>query len=125
MIDTRGWPPLLAQIADVTSPATALKLVMAFGGVSCVFPKEPAEGHAVVDVIGLDAARALAPHLSGRSIEIPVLASRRQLKRAIVRAEGRTSDIARDLGCTSRYVRMIRNAGSSVDPRQTDMFGES
>lgn len=110
-IDRRGWPPLLAEIAALTSPEVALRLVARFGGVTCYFPKRPKPGHVLVGVIGLDAARMLAGRFGGTSPEIPVLTTRHQLKQAIVEAEGGTAEIARDLGCSARYVRMIRNSG--------------
>jgi hypothetical protein len=110
-IDVRGWPPLLAEIAALASPEAALRLVERFGGVACYFPKRPRPGHVLVDAIGLEAAKILAERFGGTSPEIPVLATRHRLKQAIVEAEGGTAEIARDLGCSARYVRMIRNSG--------------
>lgn len=119
--DMRGWPALLVEVASLTSPETALKLVLRFGGVGCYFPKDPQPGQALTDAVGLEAARALAPAFGGNTIEIPVLAVARQLKQAIAGATGQTSEVARRFGCSSRYVRMIRNSGGS-DPRQIDLF---
>lgn len=123
-IDLRGWPPLLVQIAELTSPETALKLVLRFGGVGCYFPHRPGRGQPLVEAIGLEAAQALAPAFGGNTIEIPVLAVQRHLKRAILTADGRTSEVARRLHCSARYVRMVRNSGGP-DVRQLALFDET
>jgi hypothetical protein len=118
----RGWPPLLVAIAEVTSPEVALRLVGSRGGVSVYFPKAPKAGDQLTEIVGLDAATALGRMYGGCSIEIPVLASRRALKSSVASAVGGTADVARQHGCTARYVRMVR-AGRRPDERQLDLFG--
>lgn len=116
----RGWPAVLVEIADATSTATALKLVDAFGGTSLYVPKEINHDHRLALIVGSEAATVLAEYYGGDRLEVPGLASARHRKSLIVETEGSAREVARQLGVTERYVRMVRNAGSDVDPRQID-----
>lgn len=117
----RGWPASLVEIAEVIGPAAALRLVDAYGGTVCYVPMAVAPEHRLAQAIGIQAAELLAARYSGEKIEVPVLHSARTRKSLIARAEGGVSEVARALGVTRRWVRMVRNAGRG-DERQIDMF---
>ncbi len=119
---TRGWPASLVEIAEVIGPAGALRLVDAYGGTVCYVPQgnvEPA--HRLAQAIGPAAAERLVARYGGEKIEVPVLHVARTRKAMIARAEGGVAEVARALGVTRRWVRMVRNTGRG-DGRQIDMF---
>lgn len=121
----RGWPDSLIQIAETIGVANALRLVEAYGGVEdCFVPGGRLhEGLRLVQVVGLDAAAQMQRAYGPGTLEIPNLRIARTRKALIAAAEGNVTEIARRLGVTRRWVRMVRNAQRG-DPRQIDMFAD-
>ncbi len=120
----RGWPASLVEIAEVIGTAAALHLVDAYGGTVCYVPVSAVDpAHRLVQAIGPEAAALLVARYGGEKLEVPVLRSARARKTLIATAEGSAAEIARQLGVTRRWVRMVRNAGRG-DPRQIDMFAD-
>src|SRR3546814_11369762 len=89
MTDLRGWPQSLIEIAQMTSVATALKLVDAFGGLKCYIPQLLTDDHPLVRGIGREAANVLHEQFRGDYIEVPVLAVARHRKRSEERRVGK------------------------------------
>lgn len=118
----RGWPAGLVAIAEVTGVAAALHLVDAYRGTLLTVPTKFSEDHRLVQAIGPTAAGRLIAAYAGETINIPTLAGVRSRKTLVADAEGTTTEIARALGVSTRWVRMVRNAPGGVDPRQMDMF---
>lgn len=118
----RGWPASLIEIAEVIGQAAALRLVDAYGGTVCYVPQSIEPGHRLAQSIGLVAAARLVARYGGEKVEVPVLHVARTRKALIAQAEGGVAEVARALGVTRRWVRMVRNAGRGGDPRQIDMF---
>ena len=119
----RGWPASLVDIAEVIGPAAALRLVDAYGGTVCYVPLQLGPAHRLSQSIGVDAAERLAARYGGEKIEVPVLNVARTRKALIARTPGGVSEVARALGVTRRWVRMVRNTGRA-DHRQIDMFSD-
>ncbi len=118
----RGWPASLVEIAEVIGPGATLNLVDLHRGADyCYVPKTLYEDHRIVQAIGIEAAGKLIAEFGGIKLTMPVMAGARARKSLIATAAGRTIDIARQFGVTSRWVRMVRNRPAN-DPRQIDMF---
>ena len=113
----------LQEIADVIGDRAALRLAELYGGQErCYVPHKPQPESPWARAIGWEAFRRLCEIYGGERIDIPRNAAAQSVKSRILRLKGAGlahRDIARELGCTERYVRMIVNAG---DDRQTDLF---
>jgi len=118
----RGWPASLVEIAEVIGVAATLRLVDAYGGSVCYVPTRLDDSHRLVQAIGPLAAQRLVARYTGEKLEIAGLYVARTRKALIANAEGSVAEVARKLGVTRRWVRMVRNAGRSGDPRQIEMF---
>lgn len=68
-------------------------------------------GSRLVDLIGLDAAKALVGIVGRLHYDIPTAANIGDLKARILTHPGDTTEAAKDLGCSERWVREVRNAG--------------
>ncbi len=121
---------ILAVIAEIAGPTAALQLAHAKGGAKIYWP-QPAnlDGHWLVEVVGLEAARALCKRLGGGRDEIPLgLFGGRGRAWRIMRealAEGATvTEAARRAGVSSRTARRHKNghAGPRTDGRQGSLF---
>ncbi|MBX9752297.1 MAG: hypothetical protein K5Q68_22095 [Roseococcus sp.] len=119
----RGWPASLVDIAEVIGVAAALRLVDAFGGMTLYVPEKLDPAHRLVQSIGMSAAEALIARYGLEKIEVPTLHMARTRKALIANTTGPTHLVARELGVTTRWVRMVRNV-PGADPRQMDMFAE-
>jgi hypothetical protein len=117
----RGWPASLVEIAEVIGPAATLRLVDAYGGTVCYVPMQVDPEHRLAQAIGLDAAKKLVARYCGEKVEVAVLHVARTRKALIAQTPGGVSEVARALGVTRRWVRMVRNVARG-DPRQIDMF---
>jgi hypothetical protein len=121
MDDTRSWPIGLRRLAEVIGPAAAVRLAEAFGGEEDWYiPKTATVDHPFVAVIGLDRMEALSAAMGGTTIEIPRGVFRDLKKARILQATGTSREIARGVGATQRYVRMVRNSLS--DDSQPGLF---
>ncbi|MBN2752596.1 MAG: hypothetical protein JXQ84_07795 [Rhodospirillaceae bacterium] len=127
--DTRYLPGLLGELARAGFGGKALLLAYHWGGTKRYIPATPCEHHALVQLIGLNAARVLADQWGGGHHDIPRAAVLDDLKRKILSHPGTTRETAIALRCTERWVREVR-AGSDpaaratkpIDPRQISMF---
>lgn len=117
----RGWPASLVEIAEIIGPAGALRLVDNYGGTVCYVPQAVDTAHRLARSLGLEAAERLVARYCGEKIEVPVLHAARSRKAIIAKAEGGVAEVARALGVTRRWVRMVRNSGRG-DERQLEMF---
>lgn len=121
-------PPSLAEIARVSSVATALTLSARYGGRRIYMPEVMTEEHYLAQAVGIDAAMALSHHYPGDRLEIPVFRDlRARIKaNAIVAARraGRSqADLAAEYGMTERGIRLAeRRAEQAGDPAQGDLF---
>jgi len=123
-IDTTGWPDSLRELAEIIGIGAALHFVDAYAGRDYVYiPEALTEGHHLIQAIGETAARQLVDAAGRDRIPVPTMAVRRNLarKRLIREAEGRTSEVARRLGVSPRWVREVRNE-PRADDRQMDLF---
>lgn len=113
----RGWPASLVEIAEVIGVPAALHLVDAFGGGVCYVPARLDETNRLAQAIGPQAAQLLVARYAGEKLEIARLQVARTRKAVIAGAEGSVAEVARTLGVTRRWVRMVRNSGQGGDPR--------
>ncbi|WP_170294805.1 hypothetical protein [Roseospira navarrensis] len=121
-------PPIvsarLEEIAQVVGVPAALRLAQVVGGQEkCYVPHAPHEAHPWRAILGADAWGALCREYGGGHIDVPRNALARSVKARIGALKRRGLShraIARELGCTERWVRMTLNAGND---RQADLFG--
>ncbi|MBF0335018.1 MAG: hypothetical protein HQL40_15445 [Alphaproteobacteria bacterium] len=105
-----GFSSSLREIADVIGAPEARKLADHFGGVRWKIPKTARATHRFVPVIGIDAMTKLCAEFGGVDISITKPPAD-TLKHKILRTEGSVREVALKLGCTDRYVQMVRNGG--------------
>ncbi len=125
-IDTTGWPESLTELVEIIGVGAALRFVDAYAGRDYVYiPETLTEGHHLVQAVGEKAARQLVDAAGRDRIPVPTMAVRRNLarKQLIREAEGTTSEVARRLGVSPRWVREVRNEPRG-DDRQLDLFGK-
>ncbi|SBW09214.1 conserved hypothetical protein [uncultured Alphaproteobacteria bacterium] len=118
---TDHLPGMLGELERRGLRADALKLAAAWGGTKRYIPARPTSESEICKVISLEAAMALADAYGNGHHDIPLAAGLGSKKAALRRvlATGST-DAARAVGCSARYVRMVRNG--SKDTRQGDLF---
>lgn len=133
MIETRPLlPGVLGEIARVAGEEAALAIAEARGGTEIYIPPSPARDHWLSRLVGQEAARAIADHLScgvgGLRVELPLgphgHIARAQAKVDAMLREGRSErDTALATGYTIRSVRRRRaRLGMIKDRRQLDFF---
>jgi len=119
-------PGILGELARRGYGGQALALAKSWGGTKRYIPPIPREGMALVAIIGLDAAQALAEIIAGMcgdsQQDIPRAAGLESVKIEILGHPGGTRATAMALGCTERYVRMVRNSGEHRDDHQPGLF---
>lgn len=74
--------PLLNRIADIAGERAAVLLAQAKGGQQIYIPDRVTADHWLAELIGLDAARALAVAYGSRKLILPVALSSDQRRRA-------------------------------------------
>lgn len=117
-------PGMLGDLARHGYGGEALKLAAAWGGAKHYIPAQPDERSEICTVISLEAAKVLAEcGYGGRPHDIPRAAGLGNVKAALRRIEAAgTTDAARAVGCTARYVRMVRNGARPKDPNQGELL---
>lgn len=121
---------VLADLAEDVGRTGALALAREFGGTRVYVPESMTEDHRLAALLGVGPASRLSWRFGGETIEIPLGPYSRQgmTTRAIERylADGKLThaEIAREVGCTERWVRAVK-AGLSEkeDPDQLKLFG--
>lgn len=126
-LDTSHLPGMLGALARAGFSGKALILAHEWGGTKRYIPANPTPTSDVVQLIGLAAARVLAESWGGAHHDIPRAAVLEDLKRKILAHPGTTREAAIALGCTERWVRIVRASGGGrpakpVDRRQISMF---
>ena len=119
---------ILGDIAEAAGDAAALALAHARGGLEAVYiplPDNLVPGHWLVELVGLDKARAIAQVLGGGAVEIPLghAAKAEQRRRVAMDALARgksSAEAARIGGCTQRTVRRVKNRAK--DERQGELL---
>lgn len=106
-------PGHLGEMARRGHGGAALKLLQEWGGTKRYIPAHPRPGSPLVEIVGMEAAQVLADLCGSTDYDIPSRAWLGGLgatqKAAILRAEGGTREVAEALGCSERYVRMVRD----------------
>ncbi|OEU65802.1 MAG: hypothetical protein BA863_08925 [Desulfovibrio sp. S3730MH75] len=108
---TSTWPPLLKELADMLGRECALVLAENFGGVSEYIPQKARADHDIAKQIGMERMGVLCKVYGGESITIPRGMNLNPKKPQIKKLLGEKShrQIARDLGVSERYVRLVAN----------------
>lgn len=121
--DLRTWPIGLRRLAEVIGPAAAVRMADVYGGTeSNYIPKHPRRDHPLVQLIGYDKLALLCATFGPGTIDIPRGTFRDLKKAKILESTGSSRVIAQDVGCTERYVRMVRNSVDHEDDRQASLF---
>lgn len=117
-------PASLVDVAETLGLPVALALVQNFGGLEVKFPTRPHPGHPVIKALGEVDGFALCAFLGGQQVYVPHARPARSLRSEVLElsAKGRKGpEIARALGISQRYVRMVINR--RPDDRQLTLFG--
>lgn len=113
----RHLPTVLAVIARSAGLDAAVRIAQEWGGTKRYLPggrrgflrETDHDRSALVRLVGVEAAAKIAEtSLGGDYVDIPAMPSGLSKKLAILRHSGRTREVARAVGCTERYVRMVR-----------------
>lgn len=125
-------PGALGEIASVAGEEAALAIAQARGGTEVYIPPKPDRDHWISQLVGHEAALAIADHLTcglpGLRVELPTgpmghAARKRAEVDAMIRDGRSERDIALATGYTIRGVRRRRAMiGNPQDSRQLDMF---
>jgi len=108
--DTSLFPGMLGLLARAGMAAEAEKLAAAWGGTKRYIPAKPTASSGICKVISLEAALVLAKVYGNRHHDIPLLSGGGGKKLALQRVNHLgTAAAARAVGCSARYVRMVRN----------------
>ena len=116
----KGLPTFLREIAETTKAEIAWRLMETFGGTKLYIPKVIDKDHELSKALGFENAQSLIKNFGGIVEDIPNGAALRSKKIAIHEMEGSTKKIARELGVTERWVRMVKNP--TLDERQEKLF---
>lgn len=108
--DLSLFPGMLGLLARAGHADEAIKLAAAWGGSKRYIPDAPTPTSNITMVIGLKGALVLAESYGGQPHDIPLLSGLGGKKRALRQLDHLdTTEAARAVGCTARYVRMVRN----------------
>lgn len=116
---------VLGELVRLGFRRAALTLLRERGGISVYVPADPQTGQPLVDLIGMDAARALAGLYGGDHVEIAsrnaMATAKQRILRDVAAGASGTNALALKHGVSSRHVRaVVENA--RPDPRQLDML---
>jgi DNA-binding NarL/FixJ family response regulator len=120
-----GLPPPtedVARLVELIGDAATLRLLEARGGVR-IYIADPAEGRALVEIVGLDAAAALQGKYGNTRIKVPV---GRQWRVLCYKARGLSRpQIALKVGCSETTVDDIIKRYGRPATSQLDLFARS
>lgn len=102
----RSDAPVIDNIARLLGAGAASRLIAEFGGGRLYIPENPSPGNPIAQAIGFAAARRLAGVFGGDRVWLPNNAGGAVRARvATLRSRGVSiSRIARQVGCSERYV---------------------
>lgn len=128
LADIDSLPKSLRDLAEEHGLRLVLRLIQEFGGVGVKVPKECGQHTELVRKLGADDANLVISMCAGQKIEVPRSALNQKSKMdhilSLAARRWRHTDIAREVGCTDRWVRwVIANNSAKPDKRQIDMFG--
>lgn len=104
-----GLTGVLAELAErMGSAAGALRLAAEYGGQEVYVPKDPVANHIIARRCGLDVLIALSAIRASERVTIPLGATHRLKKNRIVAMAGSNAQVARAVGCTKRFVEIVR-----------------
>ncbi len=116
-------PASLVDVAETLGLRVAQGLIQHFGGLEVKFPVAPKPDHPVIKALGAEDGRALCEFLGGQQIYVPHRRPPRSMRAEVMALQEAGLDrpaIARRLGISQRYVRMLVN--QSPDDRQLSLF---
>lgn len=111
-------PRSLVDVAEIFGMGLFIRFVEHFGGTEVKFRRLPGDDHPVVVALGKEDGMALCNFLSGQTVYVPHMRSRRNARRDVLtlQDQGKSrSEIARLLCISQRHVRRVANAPESVD----------
>ena len=116
-------PASLVDVAETLGLRVALALIQNFGGLEVKFPARPRPDHPVIKALGEEDGYALCEFLGGQQIYVPharPARSRLPEVRKLQAVGMNSAEIARTLGISQRYVRMLTN--DRPDDTQMSLF---
>ncbi|MDK2955393.1 MAG: hypothetical protein PWQ57_889 [Desulfovibrionales bacterium] len=118
------WPQSLRDLAGIIGADAALILAREAGGLRHYVPSRARPGHPWARLIGMAAFTRLCEHYGNGELELPRAAALDDLRPQIedlARQGVPRREIARRLGCTERYARMVANAEPNAQCRLPGM----
>ncbi|SBW01022.1 conserved hypothetical protein [uncultured Alphaproteobacteria bacterium] len=116
--DISLFPGILRTLATAGFVDEAIKLAATWGGTKRFIPYKPTPESEISKIIGVKAAQVLAVNYGTSHHDIPLLAGLGRKKLALKWLGGlEVTDAARAVGCTARYVRMVRNGATPRTPK--------
>lgn len=106
-------PRSLVDVAEVFGIGLFIRFVQHFGGTEIKFRRHPGDDHPVVLALGKEDGLALCNFLSGQTVYVPHMRSRRNVRRDVLslQEQGKSrAEIARLLCISQRHVRRVANA---------------
>ncbi|OGG93576.1 MAG: hypothetical protein A2508_10325 [Candidatus Lambdaproteobacteria bacterium RIFOXYD12_FULL_49_8] len=103
---------MLEELIEILGHEATLKLVQRFGGTALYIPQNPQANHPLTLTIGEQGAALLSSYFGGENLYLPLGRKwARELQRERIH-ELRSSavpltEIAKSVGCTTRWVRMV------------------
>lgn len=95
------------EIVAALGARQAQALVEEFGGMRVYIPVVARPADRISEAVGLDAATALSRRFGGEKVDIPNPSARRKRIIALHAAGVADQEIARQLGCTQRWVQKV------------------
>jgi hypothetical protein len=119
-------PLIIAEIAEIAGIDAAWAIARAKGGTTAFIPKRPLQGHWLVELVGMDAARHICDRFGSERILIPMAASAQKSARwtEVIESDMSIAETAKAMDAHQRTVSRRRaelRAKSSRD-RQTKLF---
>ncbi len=111
-------PRSLVDVAEVFGMGVFVRFVEQFGGTEVKFRRHPGDDHPVVIALGKQDGLALCNFLSGQTVYVPHMRSRKNARRDVLalQAQGKSrAEIARLLCISQRHVRRMANAPENLN----------
>lgn len=111
-------PRSIVDVAEVFGMGLFVRFVEHFGGTEVKFRRLPGDDHPVVLALGKVDGMALCNFLSGQTVYVPHMRSRKNARRDVLtlQEQGKSrAEIARLLFISQRHVRRMANAPESTN----------